>query len=489
MDSNVDVPYSIRSLTFGAGAGAFTLTGSTLTVANGITGHSTVVIGNSSSATQAIGNDIAFNGFGGIRAASGDLVLNGKITATSSPKEIQFNAFDDKTLTLNGVISGTITNVYFTSNSNDLGTGTIVLNATNSYTVTSTRLYSGTVVVNVDALKTGGAFGKAALINMAANKDGTFRPELLTGSSVTVAQDITVSANTHANGATRATIGGIHTAGTSIFSGNITIGGSNTNSQQPILSLTAETGGRVDITGNILRAAGTVTGKTDSIEKVGAGIVAISGSGNTYAGTTTVTEGTLLINGTLATVAGANAAVTVNANATLGGTGTIGRDVNITSGAFLEIGDNNESLTGNLNIIGNLNLAHTATVKFDLGAGSSTSDSLNVTGIVALGAAGNTITFDINTLAGFGTSATYTLLTSSEGFDGSTSNILLTGAGLENYRLQIGTNSISLISTAAIPEPGTVALLIGSALSAFFFVGRPRPVFFIPPPPPPPPRY
>jgi autotransporter-associated beta strand protein len=54
---------------------------------------------------------------------------------------------------------------------------------------------------------------------------------------------------------------------------------------------------------------------------------------NTYTGTTTVTRGTLLVNGAVA-----NTPVTVNASATLGGTGTIGGTVTVQSGGTLAPG-------------------------------------------------------------------------------------------------------------------------------------------------------
>jgi autotransporter-associated beta strand protein len=71
----------------------------------------------------------------------------------------------------------------------------------------------------------------------------------------------------------------------------------------------------------------TSSGGSTALVKVGSGTLTLGGA-NTYTGNTTVSNGTLLVNGSI----GASA-VTVATNATLGGVGTIGGSVTLNTGA------------------------------------------------------------------------------------------------------------------------------------------------------------
>ncbi len=95
------------------------------------------------------------------------------------------------------------------------------------------------------------------------------------------------------------------TSGTASFSSPIVL---NQN-----VTLAAPTGGRADFTGVISDGVGQ-----NGITKTGGGVVTLSGP-NTYAGATTVQEGTLLVN-----ALNGPSAITVASGATLGGTGTTG---------------------------------------------------------------------------------------------------------------------------------------------------------------------
>jgi len=88
---------------------------------------------------------------------------------------------------------------------------------------------------------------------------------------------------------------------------------------------------------------GTAT-YTYPLVKTGSGILILSHNNNTYSGATYVKEGTLLVNGTLATpasnVVAVNpdySAVTVMSGGTLGGTGTINRSVNFQAGSKIAV--------------------------------------------------------------------------------------------------------------------------------------------------------
>ena len=95
---------------------------------------------------------------------------------------------------------------------------------------------------------------------------------------------------------------------------------------------------------------------TTSIEKQGTGLWRLTGS-NVYSGTTIVTAGTLVVNGTHS----GTGAVTVRTGATLSGTGTLAAATTINTGATLQAGDtlvNGRGLTFN----GTLKLNGTATL-------------------------------------------------------------------------------------------------------------------------------
>ena len=88
-------------------------------------------------------------------------------------------------------------------------------------------------------------------------------------------------------------------------------------------------------TGGTLVINGVISGTGISLSKTGGGTLTLSGT-NTYSGATTVSAGTLFVNGSLAS----GSAVTVsNSGTVLGGTGTINGSVSIaSSGAILEGG-------------------------------------------------------------------------------------------------------------------------------------------------------
>jgi autotransporter-associated beta strand protein len=134
--------------------------------------------------------------------------------------------------------------------------------------------------------------------------------------------------------------------------------GTNTNVDSIAPTLRAETGGvtlaptrniniasgvtgRFDANGNTLTVLGVIDGP-GNLAKVGPGTLFLAGN-NTYAGTTTVNAGTLLVNGNQSAATGA---VTVNnSGTTLGGTGIIGGSVTVNSGANLAPGNSTGIIT------------------------------------------------------------------------------------------------------------------------------------------------
>src|SRR5262249_45346753 len=115
----------------------------------------------------------------------------------------------------------------------------------------------------------------------------------------------------------------------------------------------------------------------ETLIKSGAGTLVFSATSG-YSGATTVSAGTLEMNGSLA-----SSAVTVQNGATIDGTGTTG-DLTVEGGGTVAPG----ITAGTLNI-GNLSLASGAIFAEQIGGTTAGSnyDQLNVTGTVSLGGA------------------------------------------------------------------------------------------------------
>ena len=234
------------------------------------------------------------------------------------------------TLTLGGTgaglstFAGTITNGSLTTlGLTKAGTGTWTLtNTANSYTGITT-ITAGKL--QVSALANGGSNSSiGAPTNAAANlvfgaPDATLR--YTGGSDVTINRGFTMSSGA-GGGATIESSG----AGTLSFDNTVAIA-YGTASQTRLLTLGGTNTGD-NTFGKVIANNTSAT----SLTKAGIGMWVLTNT-NTYTGTTTVSEGTLFVNGDQTTAIGA---VSVAAAATLGGTGTIGGNTTIASGGKLE---------------------------------------------------------------------------------------------------------------------------------------------------------
>jgi len=216
-----------------------------------------------------------------------------------------------------------------------------------------------------------------------------------------------------------------------------------------------------------------------SIVKDGAGMWVLSGA-NTYTGETTINGGTLLVNGSLA----AGSAVTVNSGGTLGGTGAVAGAVDVFG--TLSPGASIESLD-----TGDLLIGATGTLDNELGRDGLTpvSDSVNVTGAVAMEAGANlklTLYSGLSTpglgdifymVANDGDDAVTGVFTKLDGADTTLDEGSTFGWNSQSWKITyVADAGISFtggndIAIKVVPEPATIGLL---ALGGLMLLRRRR---------------
>jgi autotransporter-associated beta strand protein len=213
------------------------------------------------------------------------------------------------------------------------GAGTLILRGTNTYTGTTT-LSEGTLALrNSNALSSG-----QLTIN-----GGTLASIV---SARTVANNIAVNGNFN--------LGGLGVATT--LNGTIDLNGGNR---------TITLGNSATIGGVISNGSLTVAASSGSPSLT-------LNATNTYAGLTSVSSGTLLVNGSLANTAG----VSVAAGATLGGSGSINSSITIAENGTLAPGNSIDSLD-----VASAAVNGTLAIEYD-GTGAGSIDLLNVTGLL-----------------------------------------------------------------------------------------------------------
>ena len=270
---------------------------------------------------------------------------------------------DGTTLTLDGMASGT------GALTKD-GLGTLVLTAANGY--------GGGTTIAAGTLQLGNGGTAGSIMGDVANNNGVLA--FNRSDSLTFAGAITGTGavNQVGSGTTILTADNNYSGGTTISAGVLQLGDGGA------------TGG---ITGDVVNNAALVFNRSDAVNFAGlisgAGRVGQAGGGttvltgaNSYAGTTVVSSGILLINGDQSAATGAT---NVASGATLGGLGTIGGNVAVADGGTLAPGAGG---AGALTINGNLSLASAAQLNVDFGAanavGSPLNDVVNVGGDLVL---------------------------------------------------------------------------------------------------------
>ena len=269
------------------------------------------------------------------------------------------------TLTLTGVVSGA-------GGLSKDGDGALILAADNSY--------GGGTSIDAGILQLGNGGTTGSITGDVVN-NGTLA--FNRSDSATFAGTISGAGEVsqRGTGTTILTADNSYTGGTTISAGTLQFGDGGTTGS--IVGDILNNGALVFNRADTVTFAGLISG-TGGIEQSGAGTTILTG-GNSYAGATMVSAGTLIINGDQSAATGATS---VASGATLGGTGTLGGNVAIADGGAINPGGIGGA-PGVLAIAGNLDLAPAATLNYYFGqanvAGGALNDLVDVGGDLVLG--------------------------------------------------------------------------------------------------------
>jgi len=413
------------------GAGSFTKTGDGLLTLSGGSGNTFsggIVIGGGTLSvlnTASLGSAAA--GVTDVTIGNGATLRDTTGVSASSSKAFAIGAGGGTievsnpagSLTISGAFSGS-------GNLSKAGAGALTLSKDGS-TINGLNVTNGTMTVSGDTAFTGG-------ITVGSGTTLT-----LTGTN-TLSGGVTVNNGTFVFNSVNAL--GVAAGNTTTLNGG-TMRYTSTGSGSTGRAFALSGAPTMDITTGKLTLGGTIGGSGGSLTKTGDGTLVLSGT-QSYTGGTTVSAGTLLLNGTYS-----GGAVGVASNASLGGTGSA---TSVSNSGTLSAGT-----SGTVGTFALSDLSGTGTIGVDLdgaAAAGSQIDRINVSG--ALDLTGATINF--NQLSapvdGAYVFASYGSLTG-------TPTLLNVPTG---YEVNFNYNSGSQIALTAVPEPAVLGLLAVGAV-------------------------
>jgi fibronectin-binding autotransporter adhesin len=359
-----------------------TLTGSTSLIKSDV---GTLVLNGTNtytSGTTIQGGALQVSSDANLGDASGDLTINGgtlrNTAAFSSARAITIeeNGGTLETaadLSLSGAIDGVGPLI-------KTGAGTLTLNGTNTSaggTVVNAGTVSvssdahlgqtaGTLVLNGGTLQNTGAFASARGVTLEAG-----------GGTLQTLADLTLSGPIDGSGGLTKTDGGrltltgenSYAGGTTIAAGTLQLGDGGTTGS--LAGDVVNHSALIINRSNTYAFDGLISG-SGAVEQLGAGTTVLTGS-NSYAGSTAVRAGTLIVNGDQSAATGLTS---VDNGSTLGGTGVIGGAVTVVGGGVLSPG-NVGAAPGTLTLHGDLTLSDGSILDYNFGQANVEGGPLN----------------------------------------------------------------------------------------------------------------
>lgn len=415
-----------------------------------------------------------------------------------------------------GSFSGAIANGGGTLSLAKSGSGTQTLNGANTYTGATTidggvlTLGIGGTLANTSSITiatgatlnlTGGANNQL----VGASQTGTLNINGTLNATTNFAHTMYFSTITMNNGTLATTISNTTAFGAFFVSANRTItanGAGNIISGSGAVGvgsgavLTLSTPLATDVLTVSGRLGTGTSGSAGGLTKSGLGTVILSGT-NGYTGITTVSAGTLQIDGNNTA---ANGVVNVNSTGKLSGTGTVGGAITVNSGGTLAPGDS----VGTILPRSNVTILNGGNLEIQLGTSGSpgSSDKVDLSGAggsldFKTGSHVNLLNSGFNLTSGSGTYILATLNSGAFKLDGTTvpTNTELgrytfgTGAsgnvvidvnpadfaamgGASTFVLTTSGSNLVLTATAAVPEPATTGLIAAAGLAVVGFFRR-----------------